>query len=92
VTHWIHSLDNKKEKKNLRSLQLSSVIYPKYTPKRIKLANPKTLQPGQKGRAAGYWVERYREKWVTTVTQMGSCVSHFRVSQAESLNFRHSNA
>jgi hypothetical protein len=40
----------------------------------------------------GYWVERYKGKWVTTVTWMGDCVFHFRVSMQYSSNCGHSCA
>jgi hypothetical protein len=84
-----------RQKKRRVKLALVAIVFndlPKIHPKGIKFANPKTLQPGQKGGPPAYWVERYRGKGVTTVTQLGCCVFHFRVSEAQSPNCRHKNA
>jgi hypothetical protein len=66
----------KKEKVALVAVVFMNL--PKLHPKGIKLANLKTLRRVTE-------VERYKEKAVTTVTQSGKCVFHFRVSDAESL-------
>ena len=65
---------------------------PKLHPERIKLANLKTLQHCKKLHVLVTEDEHYREKGVTTVTQMGGCVFHFRVSDAESSSHRHKGA
>jgi len=53
-------------------------MLPNYSPKESNLPTSK--------RCGGVTeVERYKEKAVTTVTQSGKCVFHFRVSDAESL-------
>jgi hypothetical protein len=53
VADCFHNRDNREEEKSLRLSQLSLKSCPKYTPKRIKLANPKTSQSWPKESTAG---------------------------------------
>jgi hypothetical protein len=88
----VRSRDNRRRERSLRPLQLSLKICPNYTPNESNLPTQERCSRDQKVELPGYWDERYMEKGVTTVTQRGSCVFHFRVSDAESLNYRHSRA